>query len=139
VQDSPTLKAAIRALPGRKLIFTNGTVRHAENVAGKLGILDEFEAVYDIVASEYVPKPHRSPYDKFLADHGVAPAASAMFEDMPHNLEIPHALGMTTVLVHAAAEYDSPVQSRIRAWQTAPEHIHHMTPDLTAFLERVMR
>jgi putative hydrolase of the HAD superfamily len=138
ITASPALKSAIEALPGRKLIFTNGTVRHAENVAGRLGVLDAFEAIYDIVASDYVPKPHRAPYDKFLADHGVDPTAAAMFEDMPHNLEVPHSMGMTTVLVHAAADYDSVVQSRIRAWAEPPAHIHHMTTDLTAFLERLV-
>jgi putative hydrolase of the HAD superfamily len=137
VAPNPTLGAAIRALPGRKLIFTNGTVKHAENVAGRLGILHEFEAIYDIVASDYVPKPHRAPYDKFLRDHGVTPADSAMFEDMPHNLEVPHDLGMATVLVHSADEYDSPVQARIRSWQHPPTHIHHMTNDLTTFLQRL--
>jgi putative hydrolase of the HAD superfamily len=139
VAPNPALGAAIRALPGRKLIFTNGTVKHAENVAGRLGILNEFEAIYDIVASDYVPKPHRAPYDKFLANHGVTPAQSAMFEDMPHNLEVPHDLGMTTVLVHSADEYDSPVQSRIRSWQQPPAHIHHMTNDLTTFLQDLGR
>ena len=61
-----------------------------------------------------------------------------MFEDMPHNLEAPHALGMTTVLVHSAANYDHPVQQKIRAWAEPPEHVHHMTDDLTRFLAGVL-
>jgi putative hydrolase of the HAD superfamily len=137
VPESPDLRDAIAALPGRKLIYTNGSRRHAENVAGKLGVLDQFEAIYDIVDSNYIPKPQRDPYDKFLRDHGVAPTESAMFEDMPHNLEAPHALGMTTVLVHADHDYDSPIQQKIRAWSTPPDHIHHMTMDLTAFLQKL--
>ncbi len=137
VPAAPHLRAAIARLPGRKLIFTNGTVRHAENVAGKLGILDQFEAIYDIVASDYVPKPDRQPYVKFIAAHGVEARASAMFEDMPHNLEAPHAMGMTTVLVHSDDEYDLPVQRKIRAWPSPPAHVHHMTDDLAGFLERI--
>ncbi len=139
VPAAPELGAAIGRLPGRKLIFTNGTVRHAENVAGKLGILDRFEAIYDIVAADYVPKPHRAPYDDFvtrhLTRHGAVAHHAAMFEDMPHNLEVPHALGMQTVLVHAAADYDSPVQTAIKAWTTPPRHVRHMTDDLTVFLQ----
>ena len=50
-----------------------------------------------------------------------------MFEDMPHNLEAPHALGMTTVLVRSEANDDHPVQKQIRAWIEPPEHVHHMT------------
>ncbi len=137
VSENPELRDAIRALPGRKLIFTNGTVRHAENVAGKIGILHEFEAIYDIVASDYIPKPHKKPYEKFLAAHDVTPTESAMFEDMPHNLEAPHELGMTTVLVHADHEYDSPIQKKIRSWTDRPGHIHHMTMDLTGFLKGI--
>jgi putative hydrolase of the HAD superfamily len=141
VPADPALGEAIGRLPGRKLIFTNGTVGHAENVAGKLGILDRFEAIYDIVAADYVPKPHRAPYDDFvrrhLTHHGATPTQSAMFEDMPHNLEVPHALGMKTVLVHSAAEYDNPVQTAIKAWATPPAHVQHMTDDLAGFLQKL--
>lgn len=143
VPAAPELGTAIGALPGRKLIFTNGTVRHAENVAGKLGILDRFEAIYDIAAADYVPKPHRAPYEDFVArhvaHHGATAAQSAMFEDMPHNLEVPHALGMTTVLVQSAADYDAPVQPAIKAGPAPPAHVHHMTTDLTEFLRGLGR
>ena len=57
-----------------------------------------------------------------------------MFEDMPHNLEVPHALGMATVLVHSADDYDGPVQAAIKGWPAPPAHMHHMTTDLTGFL-----
>ncbi|RTL63261.1 MAG: pyrimidine 5'-nucleotidase [Hyphomicrobiales bacterium] len=137
VAEHPELRQAIAALPGRKLIFTNGSVRHAENVAGKLGVLDLFEGIFDIAAADYVPKPTAAAYDAFLKAHDVEARRSAMFEDMPHNLEAPHALGMTTVLVHSAATYDHPVQHAIRAWQAPPPHVHHMTDDLCGFLERL--
>jgi len=137
VSENQALREAIAALPGRKLIFTNGSRRHAENVAGKIGILDQFEAIYDIVASDYIPKPHKRPYEKFLDHHNVEPRQSAMFEDMPHNLEAPHEMGMTTVLVHADHEYDSPIQKKIRSWTERPAHIHHMTMDLTGFLKGI--
>jgi putative hydrolase of the HAD superfamily len=133
VPEHPELAAAIEQLPGRRLIFTNGTRAHAERVAGKLGILHLFEDIYDIVASDYVPKPQAGPYSDFLKRHGVSPKAAAMFEDMPHNLAAPHALGMTTVLVHSSY-VDHPIQLEIRKWTEPPEHIHHMTENLTQFL-----
>lgn len=43
----PALGSAIEALPGRKLILTNGTCRHAESVATRLGILEHFEAMFE--------------------------------------------------------------------------------------------
>jgi putative hydrolase of the HAD superfamily len=60
-----------------------------------------------------------------------------MFEDMPHNLEAPHALGMTTVLVRSDANEDHPIQKAMRSWMAPPVHVHHMTYDLTEFLEGV--
>lgn len=137
VPELPRLAAAIDKLPGRKLIFTNGTVAHAERVARKLGVLDLFEGIFDIVAADYVPKPDKTAYDAMLARHGVVPEVAAMFEDMPHNLEAPHAMGMTTVLVHSSY-YDHPIQQKIKEWSEPPEHVHHMTEDLTGFLDAII-
>jgi putative hydrolase of the HAD superfamily len=131
----PALAAAIERLPGRKLIFTNGSRAHAERVAGKLGLLPLFEDIFDIVAAGYVPKPVAACYNEFLKAHGVTAATAAMFEDMPHNLEAPHALGMTTVLVRSDAHDDHPVQRAMRSWQAPPPHVHHMTFDLAGFLK----
>lgn len=134
VAENPALAAALDRLPGRKMIFTAGSRRHAERVAGKLGILDRFDTITDIVDTQYVPKSERRAYDTFLATHAVDPERAIMFEDMPHNLEPAHALGMATVLVHAAAIYDSPVQKKIRAWTERPAYVHHMTCDVTGFV-----
>jgi len=133
---SPELGQAIEDLPGKKYIFTNGSRGHAENVAGQLGVLDKFDAVFDIGDAGFVPKPDALAYDKFLKAHRVTPHAAAMFEDMPHNLESPHALGMTTVLVHSEY-YDHPVQRQIKDWAQPPAHVHHMTEDLLGFLGEV--
>jgi len=134
VREHPELAAAIDKLPGRKLIFTNGSRRHAERVAGKLGVLRCFETIFDICDANYVPKPTESCYQHFCRAHGVDATQSAMFEDIPRNLEAPHALGMTTVLVRSNANDDHPVQQMIRAWVEPPAHVHHMTFDLVAFL-----
>jgi putative hydrolase of the HAD superfamily len=136
VPEHPDLAAQIERLPGRKLIFTAGSRRHAENVAGKLGVLHLFEDIMDIVDTGFVPKEQAAAYDTFLARHNVRPEQSAMFEDMPHNLVAPHALGMTTVLVHSSY-IDHPVQLKIRSWTEPPEHVHHMTEDLCGFLTAI--
>lgn len=136
VPKHPELAAAIARLPGRKLIFTNGSRRHAERVADKLGVLHLFEDICDIAACEFVPKPDADAFDRMVRRHDVDAARAAMFEDMPHNLEAPHALGMTTVLVHSSY-IDHPVQEQIRRWSRPPQHVHHMTDDLRQFLEQV--
>jgi putative hydrolase of the HAD superfamily len=134
VTEHPELAAAIELLPGRKLIFTNGSRAHAERVAEKIGVLHLFEGIFDIADADYVPKPRPACYEQFLKAHGVDAGVSAMFEDMPHNLEAPHALGMTTVLVRSEFNPDHPVQAMIRGWVEPPAHVHHMTHDLAGFL-----
>lgn len=134
VPENPRLSDAIDRLPGRKLIFTAGSRKHAENVAGKIGILDHFEDIMDIVDADFHPKEQAGAYDLFLKKHGVTATEAAMFEDMPHNLVVPHTLGMKTVLVYSQT-VKHPVAQKVRSWSSPPEHIHHMTPDLTEFLE----
>jgi len=137
VPEAPDLGAAIAQLPGHKYIFTNGSRRHAERVAEKLGVLHHFEDIFDIAAGDYVPKPSPQAYDRFLKAHGLDGAASAMFEDIPHNLEAPHQLGMSTVLVHSTY-LDHPSQRAIAEWRALPPHVHHITDDLTVFLRELL-
>lgn len=136
VEPSPELRAAIAALPGRKLIFTNGTVAHAERVAARIGVLDLFDGICDIVACDYQPKPGADAFATFTQRHAVKGATAAMFEDMPQNLEVPHRLGMTTVLIQSTY-IDHPAQAKARTWTTPPAHIHHVTKDLAGFLASV--
>lgn len=96
---NPFLGDLIMMLPGRKHIFTNGDVRHAENTLEALGIDGIFDEMFDIVAADFEPKPAREPYNKFLSTFDINPAEAVMFEDMPRNLEVPKALGMATVLI----------------------------------------
>ena len=135
--ELPDLAAVISGLPGRRLIFTNGSRRHAENVARKIGVLHLFEDICDIAALEFVPKPERDAFDRMIRLHDVGPRTAAMFEDMPHNLESPHALGMTTVFVHSDF-IDHPAQLKVREWRQLPDHIHHMTRDLTGFIGKTI-
>ena len=137
VQPAPALAAAIDALPGRKLVFTNGSRKHAEAVAGRLGLLDRFEGIFDIHALEYIhPKPSREAYDRFVAAHGVTPSKAAMFDDLAHNLEAAHVLGMTTILVDCRTTQRPEHQASVD-WTELPAHIHHRTEALTPFLAAI--
>ncbi|MDO1580846.1 pyrimidine 5'-nucleotidase [Rhizobium oryzicola] len=130
----PELGDAIKALPGRKFILTNGTVAHAEKAARALGILDHFEDIFDIVAADYLPKPAGETYDKFVSLKGINTAHAAMFEDLPRNLVAPKALGMKTVLIVPRNLGDVVIER----WEKATDedaHIDYITDDLTAFLQ----
>jgi len=136
IKPNHSLAKALKNLPGEKYIYTNGSVRHAENVAGALGIFDLFDDVFDIKAARYTPKPHREPYELFLSQYGIQPKRAAMFEDISQNLETPHALGMTTVLVCSDAAWleDEPHEKRPAKTGDTADHIDYETNDLTAFL-----
>jgi putative hydrolase of the HAD superfamily len=133
---NPALGAAIEKLPGRKLILTNGTRKHAEAITRRLAIDHYFDDVFDIVAAELEPKPSARAYDRFLQRHGVDPTHAAMFEDLARNLEVPHALGMTTALVVPSLAYESSRQEWEQAGRDAP-HVDYVTGDLTDFLSRL--
>ena len=136
IELNPLLGKAIETLPGRKLILTNGSKKHAETVAMKLGIYDHFEDVFDIVASDYVPKPDRRAYERFLDKHVVDPAKAAMFEDIARNLVVPHELGMTTTLV--IPQSIDPFRETFEQEAVEAPHIDHITNDLAGFLrERI--
>lgn len=138
LEPNPPLGAMLQALPGRKLILTNGTRKHADAVMNKLKIHEHFEDVFDIVAGELEPKPSARMYERFLEKHDVDPAKAAMFEDLARNLAVPHAMGMTTVLV-----VPTPDNKVIReTWELQGRdepHIDHVTDDLTGFLATTLR
>ena len=125
------LAKAIAALPGRKLVFTAGTVAHATRAMDRLGVTPLFDGIFDIVHADYVPKPQRPPYEDFLKTHSVNPKRAAMFEDIPRNLEVPHDMGMVTVLVTHEDNRDATHLNE----GADGLHVHHSTNDLGKFLQ----
>ncbi|SPF75464.1 hypothetical protein ALP8811_00452 [Aliiroseovarius pelagivivens] len=118
------LASHIANLPGRKIVYTNGTAPYAEQVLAARGLSGMFDAVYGVEHADFHPKPDRAAFDTVFARDGVKPDIAAMFEDDPRNLAVPHELGMKTV--HVAPDPEP------------ADHIHHHTDDLTAFLERLV-
>jgi putative hydrolase of the HAD superfamily len=116
------LTRGLARLPGRRLVFTNGSARHAERVLQALGIDSLFDEIFDIEAADLIPKPQAAAFEAIVKRHAVTPKTSAFFEDLERNLEPAAALGMTTVLVgpHAAGS-------------TAP-FVDHRTARLPDFL-----
>jgi putative hydrolase of the HAD superfamily len=138
LEPNPALGAALEKLPGRKLILTNGTRRHADAVMQKLEIHQQFEDVFDIAAADLDPKPLPQVYQRFLSRHGVDAAKAAMFEDLARNLETPHALGMTTVLVVPERQREVFREAWELEGRDAP-YVDHLTDDLVGFLEQIVR
>ena len=99
LKPDPILAREVGRLPGRKLIFTNGSREHANLTVRQLGLDGIFEDAFDIVAAGLTPKPAEAAYDAFFQLYDVDPRAAAMFEDVAKNLAVPKARGMTTTLV----------------------------------------
>jgi putative hydrolase of the HAD superfamily len=128
-----SLASAISALPGRKLILTNGSREHALRTAEQLGLAEMFEDIFDIVAADLLPKPAEQTYLRFFEKHDVDPARAAMFEDIVHNLRVPHARGMvTTLVVPKKGQIDH--REPWEAVSEIPAHVDFVTDDLRSFL-----
>ena len=123
------LDRMIGSLPGRKHIFTNGTVPHAENVLNAFGIRHHFDQIFDIVAADYIPKPEQHAFDQFMKKTGIDPAGAVMIEDMARNLQPAAALGMWTVWL------DSDIEWATRGANS--DYVHYRADDLKGFLAAV--
>lgn len=134
LMPDPALGQALERLEGRRFVFTNGCRNHAGRILERLGLEHLFDQVWDIRTIGFVPKPGRGAYDAVVAEAGLDPAASAMFDDIARNLVVPHEMGMTTVWLNCQSEWsrqgpDFPVAS--------PAHIDHEIRDLKYFLNRI--
>jgi putative hydrolase of the HAD superfamily len=105
LDPNPALAKSLAALPGRKLIFTNGDATYAARVLDALGLGSSFEAIHDIRASGYVPKPHPDSYASLCAALNIVPQRALFAEDMARNLKPAKAIGMTTLWINNGSEY----------------------------------
>ncbi|MDU8911954.1 pyrimidine 5'-nucleotidase [Aestuariicoccus sp. MJ-SS9] len=119
----PHLSELIANLPGRRIVYTNGSAPYAARVLKARGLDAAFDAIYGVEHAGYTPKPQRAAFERVFAQDGIEPAVAAMFEDEARNLAAPHAMGMRTV--HVAPEAED------------ADHIHHHTDDLAGFLSRL--
>jgi putative hydrolase of the HAD superfamily len=133
VDKNPRLSRVLRTLPGQKIVYTNASVPHAENVLDRLGIADLFSGIFDVAAADYVPKPNPRPYEVLASRYGIDPSRAVMVEDIAHNLEPAAAMGMTTVWVST----DGPVDAYWAAPSEDDDYVHHQTDDLIEWLENV--
>lgn len=124
LEPDPVLAGHIDALPGRKIVYTNGSKPYAERVLRQRGLGGVIDAVYGVEHAGFHPKPDLLAFQTVFAREDMQARSAAMFEDDARNLAVPFGMGMRTV--HVAPE------------PLAAEHIHHHTDDLAAFLARLL-
>lgn len=135
LKPDPELAAAIAALPGRKIVHTNGDSHYAGRVLEHCALAG-FDAIFGVEEVAFHPKPDARAYHAVIAAQGFDPAEAAMFEDDPRNLEIPDRLGMRTVLVGSGRTGATALPFDLD--QDQGTHVHHRTNDLTGFLKGLM-
>ncbi|MEL7231387.1 MAG: pyrimidine 5'-nucleotidase [Pseudomonadota bacterium] len=137
--QTPDLRTAIEALPGRKYVYTNGSRRHADRVTDYMGLSGLFDGHFAIEDSAYTPKPNQSSYDAFLKQFDLDPNRAVFFEDLARNLAPAHAMGFSTVLVTSTKDWShEPAHARpAGSGDDLPDHIDYVTENLTAFLQGI--
>lgn len=119
--------AALTALPGRKLVYTNASTAHARAVLARLDLGDRIDLIHDIIAADFLPKPDPRPYQALIQSLGIDPTRACMVEDMAANLIPARTLGMTTVWVRSTSRWGQPEPEML-------PYIDHTTDDLAEWL-----
>jgi putative hydrolase of the HAD superfamily len=104
LQPNPELDNVLASIPQQKVVFTNASREHAEQVLNLLGIRRHFDRVVDICDLDYESKPELSAYERVCVLLGVRPEECLIVEDKLRNLRPARTLGMTTVLVQDGSE-----------------------------------
>jgi putative hydrolase of the HAD superfamily len=116
------LREMIAALPGRRIIYTNGGGGHAERVLESLKLADLFDQIFDLETAEMAPKPQTESYERLLRTFDIDPRSALLVEDTLQNLEPAHALGFLTALV-------GPIHP-----DPKPPYVDHCAPDVKTLL-----
>ena len=129
LQKDLKLAEEIEKLEGKKIIFTNGSRKHALNVTKRIGIDKYFDDIFDIVDSNFVPKPAIEPYKKLVEKHKIDPKLCVLVEDIARNLKPAYEMGMKTVWI----ENDEPWASKF----SDSEFVNYRTNNLSEFLKKI--
>ena len=99
LEKNKDLEKEIAQIVGKKIIFTNGSRAHAENVTKRIGINKLFDGIFDIVESNFIPKPSIEAYKILIEKYKIEPQYCIFIEDIARNLKPAHELGMKTVWI----------------------------------------
>jgi len=129
LKKDPMLSEELKKLDGKKIIFTNGSRKHALNVTKRIGINQYFDDIFDIIDSEFVPKPAIQPYKKLVEKHKIDPKLCGFVEDIARNLKPAYEMGMKTVWI----ENDEPWAKKF----SDCNFIDFKTNNLSEFLKQI--
>ncbi len=123
------LNEELMKLDGKKIIFTNSSRKHAMNIIRKIGIDQHFDDIFDIVDSEFVPKPDIVSYKKLVEKHKIDPKLCVFIEDIARNLKPAYEMGMKTIWI----ENDEPWARKF----SDSDFVNYKTNNLPEFLKQI--
>ena len=129
LQKDLELAKEMEKLEGKKIIFTNGSKKHAINVTRRIGINQYFDDIFDIVDSDFIPKPAIEPYKKLVEKHKIDPKLCALVEDIARNLKPAYEMGMKTIWI----ENDEPWAKEF----SDNNFINYKTNNLSGFIKKI--
>ncbi len=129
LQKDLELAKEMEKLEGKKIIFTNGSRKHAINVTKRIGIDQYFDDIFDIVDSDFIPKPAIEPYKKLVEKHKIDPNLCALVEDIARNLKPAYEMGMKTIWI----ENDEPWAKEF----SDSNFINYKTNNLSEFIKKI--
>ena len=129
LKKDTNLSDELKKLDGKKIIFTNGSKKHAMNITQKLGVDQHFDDIFDIVDSNFIPKPAVEPYKKLVEKHKIDPNLCVFIEDIARNLKPAYEMGMKTVWI----ENDEPWAKKF----SDSDFVNYKTNNLSDFLKKI--
>ena len=129
LQKDLELAKELEKLEGKKIIFTNGSKKHAINVTKRIGINQYFDDIFDIVDSDFIPKPAIEPYKKLVEKHKIDPKLCALVEDIARNLKPAYEMGMKTIWI----ENDEPWAKEF----SDSNFVNYKTNYLSGFIKKI--
>ena len=129
LKNDPILNKELEKLGGKKIVFTNGSRKHALNITQRIGIDQHFDDFFDIVDSDFMPKPAIEPYKKLVEKHKIDPNLCVFVEDIARNLKPAYEMGMTTVWI----ENDEPWSRKF----SDSNFVNYKTNNLSEFLKKI--
>jgi putative hydrolase of the HAD superfamily len=117
------VRAMLKKLPGRKIVFSNAPLHYTEAVLAIAGIRRRFDSVWTIERLRFQPKPQLAGFLRLLHKERLDPRSCIMVEDSPANLRTAKNLGMKTVLISNKPRLPAYVDLRLQSVLDLPRHL----------------
>ena len=129
IHPDPELISALKALPARKLIFTNADSAHARRVMNVLEVASFFDEIVDINDMEPFCKPMPESFQRAMIRAGESdPHRCVLIDDMLRNIAGARTFGMRTVLF-GDERHPPGADASLVNWFELAEILEHLEAD----------